>query len=149
LQNWGMALGGMYRYRGIRGCLLMSSTRHGISIKACRLSLPRSSHRCQVSHPATRCVYTDLADPRERLKSLSTNDKPTQNEVNTPHYLVQRVYRSVGPGRVEVLAEAIRRHSNCPPSRLDTKNSCTQPSHVFTTLYGYASLLARQESSLL
>lgn len=35
-----------------------------------------------------------------------------------------------------------------PSFRFDTKNSCIQPSHVFTTLYGYASLLARQVSKL-
>jgi hypothetical protein len=32
---------------------------------------------------------------------------------------------------------------------VDTKNSCIQPSHIFTALYGYASLLARQVSKLL
>jgi hypothetical protein len=94
--------------RGIRWCLLMFSTRYGISIKACRLSLPRSSHCCQVSHHATCCVYADSPDPSERSKSHSTSDKPTQNEVNTPHYLAQKVYPSVGPGLVEVWVEAIR-----------------------------------------
>jgi hypothetical protein len=48
-----------------------------------------------------------------------------------------------------VWAEATKRHSNCPSLRFDTKNSCIQPFHVFTTLYGYASLLARQVSKLL
>jgi len=127
----------------------MFSTWYGISIKACRLSLPGSSHRRQVSQRTASCAYIDLADPSERSRSHSTNDRPIPNEVNTPHYLAQRVYRSVGPGRVEVWAEATREHPLCSSLRIDTKNSCTQPSHVSTTLYGYASLLARQESSLL
>jgi hypothetical protein len=127
----------------------MVSTWYGISIKACRLALPCTSHCCQVSHRTASRAYTDLADPSERSKSHSINDKPIQNEVNTPHYLVPRVYPSVGPGLEEVWAEATKRHSNCPSLRFDTKNSCTQPFHVFTTLYGYASLLARQVSKLL
>jgi hypothetical protein len=86
----------------------MISTWYGISIKACRLSLPCSSHRRQVSLPTTCCIYTDSSDPSARSKSHSTNDKPTQNEVNTPHYLAQKVYPSVGPGLVEVWVEAIR-----------------------------------------
>jgi hypothetical protein len=93
-------------------------------------------------------VYTDSADPSERSKSHSTNDKLIQNEVNTPHYLARKVYPSVGPGLVEVWAEAISQQSIRPWLRFDTKNSCTQPSYVFTTLYGYASLLARQVSKL-
>jgi hypothetical protein len=88
----------------------MLSTWHGISIEACRLPLSCSSDRRQASLPTTCGVYTDLADPSERSKSHSTNDKPIQNEVNMPHYLVQRVYPSVGPGLVEVWAEATRRH---------------------------------------
>jgi hypothetical protein len=86
----------------------MISTWYGIRIKACRLALPCSSHRRQVSLPTTCCIYTDSPDPSERSKSHSTNDKPIPNEVNTPHYLAQRVYPSVGPGLVEVWAEAIR-----------------------------------------
>jgi hypothetical protein len=60
-------------------------------------------------------VYTDSADLSERSKSHSTNDKLIQNEVNTPHYSVQKVYRSVGPGLVEVWAEVTRQHPFASP----------------------------------
>jgi len=91
----------------------MFSTWYGFSIKACRLPLPRSGHRRQVSRPTTYWIYTNLADPSERSKSHSINDKPIPNEVNTPHYLAQRVYRSVGLGHAEVWVEAIRQDNTC------------------------------------
>ena len=132
----------MLRYLGT---LLMVSTWYGICVKACCFSLSRSRYRRQVSRLTVDPICANSVDPSERSKSHSTNDKPTQNEVNTPHYWAQRVYRSVGPGLAEVWAEATRRLPTALRfASINTKNSCTQPPHVFTTLYGYASLLARQ-----
>jgi len=58
--------------------------------------------------PIFNPCHADLADPNEKSRSHSINDKPTPNEVNTPRYSVQRVYHSVGPGLEGVWAEATR-----------------------------------------